>query len=70
MTRLNIKDIWCINGEILKNEALLFFKKLVHSNDQCIPLSLKLQNVPKISNSLHDLLLQSVSVSKVKEALL
>lgn len=39
---LTINDTWCSNEDMLKSEALSFFKKLFQANDLCNPHSLQL----------------------------
>lgn len=66
---LNIAGTWCTDEEILKKEALSFFKNLFQAFDHCIPSSLKLNLIPQISPELYNSLLHPVSFDEVKEAL-
>lgn len=61
--------LWCSDESVLQREALAFFKSLFQSNGQCNPQSLHLQNIPKMSSNLYDLLLQPVSREEIKVAL-
>lgn len=66
---LNIDGIWCTDEEVLKKEALLFFKNLFVSSDHCDPQSLQLSYVPQIDPDLYSNLLAPVSMEEVKNAL-
>lgn len=69
ITQLKIDNVWCSDEEVLKREASTFFKRLFQSADNCAPSSLQLQNIPQISEILHEELLQNVTILEVKNAL-
>lgn len=43
--------------QVLTKEAFAFFKRLFQTNDQCLPHTFSLTNIPQISGDLHEGLL-------------